>query len=44
MDMELGLDQAADYYYYPGFHEPGTNNRLGINKHLGMPSHRPIAL
>jgi TRAP-type mannitol/chloroaromatic compound transport system substrate-binding protein len=34
MDMELGLDQAADYYDYPGFHEPGTNNTLGINKHL----------
>jgi TRAP-type mannitol/chloroaromatic compound transport system substrate-binding protein len=34
MDMELGLDQAADYYYYPGFHEPGTNNTLGVNKAL----------
>ena len=34
MDMELGLDQAADYYYYPGFHEPGSNNTLGINKAL----------
>jgi TRAP-type mannitol/chloroaromatic compound transport system substrate-binding protein len=32
--MELGLDKAADYYYYPGFHEPGTNNTLGINKTL----------
>jgi TRAP-type mannitol/chloroaromatic compound transport system substrate-binding protein len=34
MDMELGLDKAADYYYYPGFHEPGSNNTLGINKKL----------
>jgi TRAP-type mannitol/chloroaromatic compound transport system substrate-binding protein len=34
MDMELGLDQAADYYYHPGFHEPDTNNTLGINKVL----------
>jgi TRAP-type mannitol/chloroaromatic compound transport system substrate-binding protein len=34
MDMELGLDKAADYYYYPGFHEPGSNNTLGINKAL----------
>jgi len=34
MDVEIGLDQAADYYYYPGFHEPGTNNTLGINKKL----------
>jgi TRAP-type mannitol/chloroaromatic compound transport system substrate-binding protein len=34
MDVELGLDKAADYYYYPGFHEPGTNFALGINKTL----------
>jgi TRAP-type mannitol/chloroaromatic compound transport system substrate-binding protein len=34
MDMELGLDKAADYYYYPGFHEPGSNNTLGVNKAL----------
>jgi len=34
MDIELGLDKAADYYYYPGFHEPGSNNTLGINKAL----------
>ena len=30
--MELGLDQAADYYYYPGFHEPGAGQAVGINK------------
>ena len=34
LDMDLGLDKAADYYYYPGFHEPGTNITLGINKTL----------
>jgi TRAP-type mannitol/chloroaromatic compound transport system substrate-binding protein len=34
MDMALGLDKAADYYYYPGFHEPGTNSTLGINKKM----------
>ncbi len=34
LDMELGLDKAAEYYYYPGFHEPGTNSTLGINKTL----------
>ena len=34
MDMDLGLHKAADYYYYPGFHEPGTNFTLGINKSL----------
>jgi TRAP-type mannitol/chloroaromatic compound transport system substrate-binding protein len=33
-DLELGLDKAAEYYYYPGFHEPGTNFTLGINKTL----------
>ncbi len=31
-DMALGLHNAAGYYYYPGFHEPGTNNAVGINK------------
>ena len=34
MDMNLGLQKAADYYYYPGFHEPGANLTLGINKTL----------
>jgi TRAP-type mannitol/chloroaromatic compound transport system substrate-binding protein len=34
MDTALGLDKAADYYYYPGFHEPGTNMTLGANKAL----------
>jgi TRAP-type mannitol/chloroaromatic compound transport system substrate-binding protein len=32
VDMALGLNTAAGYYYYPGFHEPGTNNAVGINK------------
>jgi TRAP-type mannitol/chloroaromatic compound transport system substrate-binding protein len=31
-DMALGLHKAAGYYYYPGFHEPGTGVSLGINK------------
>ena len=34
LDMELGLSRAADYYYFPGFHEPGTPATLGINKTL----------
>jgi TRAP-type mannitol/chloroaromatic compound transport system substrate-binding protein len=45
MDIALGLDKAADYYYYPGFHEPGTNFTLGVNKRLwdGLsPSERTI--
>ena len=44
-DINLGLDKAANYYYYPGFHEPGTNRTLGINKTLwdGLaPSERAI--
>jgi TRAP-type mannitol/chloroaromatic compound transport system substrate-binding protein len=32
MDIALGLDKAADYYYYPGFHEPGASSTLGINR------------
>ena len=33
-DMFLGLQKAAKFYYYPGFHEPGTASALGINKKL----------
>jgi TRAP-type mannitol/chloroaromatic compound transport system substrate-binding protein len=32
LDISLGLDKAVDYYYYPGFHEPGTAFVLGFNK------------
>jgi TRAP-type mannitol/chloroaromatic compound transport system substrate-binding protein len=40
MDMDLGLDKAAEYYYYPGFHQPGENFTLGVNKTLwdGLPA------
>ena len=31
-DMKLGLHQTARYYYYPGWHEPGTVNEFGVNK------------
>ena len=30
-DFNLGLHQAATYYYSPGWHEPSTNNELTIN-------------
>lgn len=30
-DMRLGLNRAAKYYYYPGWHEPGTEFELIIN-------------
>jgi len=31
-DMVLGLHKTARYYYYPGWHEPGTVNDFGFNK------------
>lgn len=31
-DMKLGLHRAARYYYYPGWHEPGTTHEFGFNK------------
>jgi TRAP-type mannitol/chloroaromatic compound transport system substrate-binding protein len=33
-DMALGLHKVAPYYYYPGFHEPGTALSLVVNKKL----------
>jgi TRAP-type mannitol/chloroaromatic compound transport system substrate-binding protein len=33
-DMVLGLHKVSKYYYYPGFHEPGTVLGTGINKRL----------
>ena len=30
-DMRLGLNRAAKYYYYPGWHEPGTEFELMVN-------------
>ncbi len=32
-DMRLGLNRAAKYYYFPGWHEPGTEFELMINSH-----------
>ncbi len=34
LDLSYGLHEAAKYYYYPGFHEPGAAVTLGINKKL----------
>ncbi len=31
-DMVLGLHRTARYYYYPGWHEPGTTQGFGLNK------------
>lgn len=32
LDRKLGLQNAAKYYYTPGWHEPGTVSELLINK------------
>jgi len=32
LDKVLGLQKAAKYYYYPGWHEPGNTSECGINK------------
>lgn len=31
-DEKLGLNQYASYYYYPGWHEPGTTYELIVNR------------
>jgi TRAP-type mannitol/chloroaromatic compound transport system substrate-binding protein len=31
-DMKLGLHKTARYYYYPGWHEPGTTVEFGFNR------------
>jgi TRAP-type mannitol/chloroaromatic compound transport system substrate-binding protein len=31
-DLRLGLHNTARYYYYPGWHEPGTTNEFSFNK------------
>ena len=33
-DLAMGLQNVATYYYYPGFHEPGTGITLGVNKRV----------
>jgi TRAP-type mannitol/chloroaromatic compound transport system substrate-binding protein len=34
LDVALGLDKVARYYYYPGFHEPGSGLSLGMNRRV----------
>lgn len=31
-DMAFGFHQVAEFYYCPGFHEPGAGLSLGVNK------------
>jgi TRAP-type mannitol/chloroaromatic compound transport system substrate-binding protein len=33
-DLRMGFYQAAKYYYYPGWHEPGTTLEVMFNKKL----------
>ena len=33
-DLALGFYKVAKYYYYPGFHEPGTALSSGVNLKL----------
>jgi TRAP-type mannitol/chloroaromatic compound transport system substrate-binding protein len=39
-DLRLGLYKAAKYYYYPGWHEPGTCLEVTFNKKIydGLPA------
>jgi TRAP-type mannitol/chloroaromatic compound transport system substrate-binding protein len=32
LDMQINLHRTARYYYYPGWHEPGTMQDFGFNK------------
>lgn len=34
LDTAMGLHEAAGYYYFPGWHEPGTALALGINRRV----------
>jgi TRAP-type mannitol/chloroaromatic compound transport system substrate-binding protein len=45
-DHRLGLPKAAKYYYYPGWHEPGTALEIIFNKKIydGMPEHLRLIL
>jgi TRAP-type mannitol/chloroaromatic compound transport system substrate-binding protein len=38
-DMKLGLHRTARYYYYPGWHEPGTVHEFSFNRkaYEGLP-------
>jgi TRAP-type mannitol/chloroaromatic compound transport system substrate-binding protein len=39
-DMKMGFHQIARYYYYPGWHEPGTTGEFVFNKkaYEGLPA------
>jgi TRAP-type mannitol/chloroaromatic compound transport system substrate-binding protein len=45
-DLTLGFHQAAKYYYYPGWHEPGPMLELLINKDAwdSLPKHLQVII
>jgi TRAP-type mannitol/chloroaromatic compound transport system substrate-binding protein len=45
-DLKLGLHNAARYYYYPGWHEPGTVEEAFFNKkaHDALPADLKVAV
>ena len=45
-DVRFGLDRAAQYYYYPGWHEPSTQLELIVNKKAydGLPEHLRVII
>jgi len=45
-DFRLGLYKAAKYYYYPGWHEPGTALEIIYNKKVydGLPKNLQVIL
>jgi TRAP-type mannitol/chloroaromatic compound transport system substrate-binding protein len=45
-DLRLGLYKAAKYYYYPGWHEPGTCLEVIFNKKIydGLPADLKVIL
>jgi len=45
-DVRFGLDRAAKYYYYPGWHEPSTQLELIINKRAWetLPEHLQLII
>ena len=45
-DLTFGFQQAAKYYYYPGWHEPGSMLELLINKEAweSLPEHLQVII
>ena len=44
-DLALGLYEAAEFYYYPGFHQPGLQLSAAINRdawHRLTPAHQQV--